>query len=57
MVSLIVQLGDDSQANRERRARVDAIDTEITEAREASDAAGERVETLRAQIREIVGAQ
>ncbi|MBN8290755.1 hypothetical protein JI664_02140 [Rhodobacter sp. NTK016B] len=57
LVSLIVQLGDDSQANRERRARVDTIDTEITDAREASDAAGERVETLRAQIREIVGAQ
>ncbi|WP_370275087.1 hypothetical protein [Pararhodobacter marinus] len=57
LVNLIVQLGDDSQANRERRARVDAIDAEIAQARDASDEAGERVETLRAQIREIVGAR
>ncbi|PWE28181.1 hypothetical protein C4N9_12595 [Pararhodobacter marinus] len=57
LVNLIVQLGDDSQANRERRARVDAIDAEIVQARDASEAAGERVETLRAQIREIVGAR
>lgn len=30
LVNLIVQLGDDSQANRDRRARVDAIDADIT---------------------------
>lgn len=29
LVNLIVQLGDDSAANRDRRARVDAIDTEL----------------------------
>lgn len=35
LVNLIVQLGDDSAANRDRRARVDAIDTEL--ARLAAD--------------------
>ena len=29
LVNLIVQLGDDSAANRDRRARVDAIDAEL----------------------------
>lgn len=50
LVSLIVQLGDDSQANRERRARVDAIDGAITEAQAASEAAAQSAVELRAQI-------
>lgn len=33
LARLIAQLGDDSNANAERRARVDAIDTEIASAR------------------------
>ncbi|MFN4101235.1 MAG: hypothetical protein ACK4GT_15805, partial [Pararhodobacter sp.] len=55
LVSLIVQLGDDSQANRERRARVDAIDAGITQAQQASAAAGERAIELRAEIARLVG--
>ncbi|MCA2012543.1 hypothetical protein LCM17_13695 [Cereibacter sphaeroides] len=55
LVSLIVQLGDDSQANRERRARVDAIDAEITAAREASAAAAQRATTLRGDLAELIG--
>ena len=55
LVSLIVQLGDDSQANRERRARVDAIDAEITAARDGSAEAAERANELRSQIAELIG--
>ncbi|PTW99178.1 DUF4139 domain-containing protein [Pararhodobacter aggregans] len=50
LVSLIVQLGDDSQANRDRRARVDAIDGAIAEAQAASEAAAQSAVNLRARI-------
>lgn len=50
LVSLIVQLGDDSQANRDRRARVDAIDGAIAEAQAASEAAAQNAVNLRARI-------
>lgn len=50
LVNLIVQLGDDSQANRDRRARVDAIDGEITRAQAERDAEIARVNELRDQI-------
>ncbi|MCB1394818.1 MAG: DUF4139 domain-containing protein [Rhodobacter sp.] len=57
LVNLIVQLGDDSQANRERRARVDAIDGEIAATRAAQRAAAEQVQALHTQIAELIGAQ
>jgi len=55
LVNLIVQLGDDSQANRQRRARVDAIDGDITAAQQARDAAAARVSALRNQISALIG--
>lgn len=55
LVSLIVQLGDDSQANRDRRARVDAIDGEIARAQSSSQAAAQRVTDLRARIAALIG--
>jgi len=56
LVNLIVQLGDDSQANRERRARVDAIDAEIARAQTQTAAQAERVTDLRRQIAALIGA-
>lgn len=56
LVNLIVQLGDDSQANRDRRARVDAIDGQIRAAQERRDTAADRVQNLRHQIAELIGA-
>lgn len=50
LVNLIVQLGDDSRANRERRARVDAIDAEIATHEAARRAAADEIDRLRAQI-------
>lgn len=55
LVNLIVQLGDDSQANRDRRARVDAIDAEITQAQADIRAAQDQVQALRDQISALVG--
>lgn len=53
LVNLIVQLGDDSQANRDRRARVDAIDGELAMLQaeaagiaEAQEAAAQRIDDL-----------
>jgi len=54
LVGLIVQLGDDSTANRERRARVDAIDAEIAALEGARRAAGEEIDRLRAQIHTLL---
>lgn len=56
LVNLIVQLGDDSQANRNRRARVDAIDAEIARAQAGRDAAAARITALRQQIAALIGA-
>ena len=56
LVNLIVQLGDDSAANRDRRARVDAIDAEITRAQTASAEAAARITDLRRQIAALIGA-
>ncbi|MCL4674689.1 MAG: hypothetical protein KJZ59_01350 [Pararhodobacter sp.] len=56
LVNLIVQLGDDSQANRDRRARVDTIDTEIRRAQDSRAAAADRVTDLRQQIAALIGA-
>lgn len=55
LVNLIVQLGDDSQANRDRRARVDAIDAQITTNQAITNAARLRVDALRGQIRDLIG--
>lgn len=55
LVNLIVQLGDDSQANRDRRARVDAIDTEISQAQASREASVARVFDLRRQIADLIG--
>ena len=56
LVNLIVQLGDDSQANRERRARVDAIDAEIARAQAGTTAQAERITDLHRQIAALIGA-
>lgn len=55
LVNLIVQLGDDSQANRERRARVDAIDAEIAAAQRGVEAQQQRAADLRARITTLIG--
>lgn len=55
LVGLIVQLGDDSPATRERRARVDAIETEIEAGRvvirEAQTRLAQITDALRERIR------
>jgi len=56
LVNLIVQLGDDSQANRDRRARVDMIDAEIAAAQAGRESAAARVQNLRQQIATLIGA-
>jgi hypothetical protein len=50
LVGLIVQLGDDSAANVSRRARVDAIEDQITEARTAREGIAGSLRDLDAQI-------
>lgn len=54
LVGLIVQLGDDSPATRERRGRVDAIEAEIMAAREARLAAEERITEIGAALRALL---
>lgn len=54
LVSLIVQLGDDSPATRERRGRVDAIEAEIMETREAREAAEARITEIDAALRALL---
>jgi hypothetical protein len=54
LVSLIVQLGDDSAANTDRRARVDAIDAEITANRAARAQAEQDIAALQDQIRALL---
>ncbi len=54
LVNLIVQLGDDSSANRERRARVDAIDVEIAAAEDVRRVAADEIDRLRAQIEALL---
>ena len=54
LAGLIVQLGDDSPATRERRARVDAIDAEINEARRARDQAEARQTEIEQELRELL---
>lgn len=57
LVGLVVQLGDDSPANRDRRARIDAIEAEITDNRTARDAAEARRSSIRASLRSLIAAQ
>ncbi len=54
LVSLIVQLGDDSAANSDRRARVDAIDAEITANRDARAQAEADIAALESAIRDLL---
>jgi hypothetical protein len=54
LVGLIVQLGDDSPATRERRTRVDAIDREIQQARSARSAAQARQSEIDHRLRDIL---
>jgi len=56
LVGLIVQLGDDSAANRERRARVDAIDADLTAAAVLRAELAQRIEALRARIAALIAA-
>jgi hypothetical protein len=57
LVGLVVQLGDDSPANRDRRARIDTIEAEIAANRVARDAAEARRRDIRAALRALVAAQ
>ena len=54
LVGLIVQLGDDSPATRDRRARVDAIEAEITAGRAQRDAAEDRLATIARDLRALL---
>ncbi|MCC5964113.1 MAG: hypothetical protein JJU09_13400, partial [Rhodobacteraceae bacterium] len=54
LVGLIVQLGDDSPATRERRGRVDAIEAEIMATREARIAAEARITEIGAELRALL---
>jgi hypothetical protein len=54
LVNLIVQLGDDSAANRDRRARVDAIDAELAAAADDRARLAAQIEDLRRQIAELI---
>ena len=54
LVNLIVQLGDDSPANRDRRARVDVIDAERAAAAAHRADLAERITALRAQMETLI---
>lgn len=54
LVGLIVQLGDDSPATVQRRARVDAIDAQIEDARTARRAASEQLDRLENALRDLI---
>ena len=54
LVNLIVQLGDDSSANRERRARVDAIDASLSAMAQTRRDLQAEIEGLRAQIADLL---
>lgn len=54
LVGLIVQLGDDSPATRERRSRVDVIEREIEQARRARDAAETRQTEIENALRDLL---
>ncbi len=54
LVGLIVQLGDDSPATRDRRARVDAIEDEISDTRTARAAAEARRDALASDLRTLI---
>lgn len=54
LVGLIVQLGDDSPATRERRARVDAIEDEITAGRERLRQLQEKAATIQQDLRTLI---
>jgi hypothetical protein len=54
LVNLIVQLGDDSAANRERRARVDAIDADLASASAERAALSDRIEGLRSRMASLI---
>ena len=57
LVNLIVQLGDDSAANRDRRARVDQIDAEIAAAQAESTAAQATAQRLRDEAAALIRGQ
>ncbi len=54
LVGLIVQLGDDSAATRQRRVRVDAIEAEIEAGRKAVQQAEAQLIRLSQELRELV---
>jgi len=56
LVNLIVQLGDDSAANRDRRARVDAIDAALAAAAAARADLADRLTDLRARMAALIDA-
>ncbi|MGP9791394.1 hypothetical protein [Roseinatronobacter sp. NSM] len=54
LIGVIVQLGDDSRANQDRRARVDAIDDEIASGRTEIAAAEARLDAIRSDLRALI---
>jgi prefoldin subunit 5 len=54
LARLIAQLGDDSGANMDRRARVDAIDAEIEAVREEKEALQAALQDADARMRAMV---
>jgi hypothetical protein len=54
LVNLIVQLGDDSAANRDRRARVDAIDADLAAAAARRAALADDLAGLRAALAMLI---
>jgi len=54
LVGLIVQLGDDSRANQDRSARVDAIDDEIASGRTEIAAAEARLDAITSDLRALI---
>ncbi len=54
LVDLIVRLGDDSPANRERRARVDAIDAELSAAQTRRKELSDQIDAFEAEIRALL---
>ena len=54
LVGLIVQLGDDSPATRERRARVDAIEAEITAGRAERATTQTRLDAIARDLRALI---
>ena len=54
LVELIVQIGDEGEATRTRRARVDALDAEIAAAEDARRDLSARIDALRREVADLL---